>query len=108
MRRPAAASRGIELFSSKGDIVGHGTTEKVQPRRRAAEGIAGLLEIRVCAHYATRPRTGHRGEQVRAICRVRKQGSALPGLLEILSRHQQRRRVTHGGAARVGKYRTVS
>src|SRR5580704_18398089 len=78
---------GIELFSSKGDIDGHGTTEKVQPRRRAAEGIASLLEIRVRAHHAARPRTGYRGEQVRAICRVRKQGSALCGLLTTLPRH---------------------
>jgi hypothetical protein len=40
---------GIELFSSNLDIDGHGTTEKVQPRRCAAEGTAGLLEIRVRA-----------------------------------------------------------
>src|SRR5258708_35212895 len=52
---------GIELFSSHCDVGSRGTTKEVQPRRRIAEGTAGLLEVRLCARHVARPRAGHSG-----------------------------------------------
>src|SRR5260370_35537588 len=85
------ALSGLITASRKSADLNYGTTQAIHTRRRAPEGPSRILETRFCPREFARSRAGNRREQIGALCGVREQGKARPGMSPILYQSTGRR-----------------